>query len=174
VSVGTGIGMGLVIDGKLHRGAHGAAGEIAYLPLAGGSVDDEEARRHGALEAAVSASAVVRAARRNGLRGPLSARRVFAAAAGGDPRAGAVVTEEARLVAGAIASVVAVVDPPLVVLGGGIGRAPGFLEAVRVELASLSPLAPPLRVSALGDDAVVDGSLALGLERAWELVLAAR
>src|SRR5262249_1474339 len=125
VSVGTGIGMGLVLGGQLVRGAHGVAGEIAYMPLSGGAgtgpgrcrprggageiaympmsggagTDPEDAGRRGALEASASASAVVRAARRAGMRGQVSARRVFAAAAKGDERAAAVVAEEARLVA---------------------------------------------------------------------------
>jgi predicted NBD/HSP70 family sugar kinase len=174
VSVGTGIGMGLVIDGRLHRGSHGAAGEIAYLPLGGPEVSANEARRHGLLEAAASASAVVKSARSRGMRGPLSARDVFAAAALGDTHASAVVSEEVGLVARAVSSVVAVVDPELVVLGGGIGRAPGFAEAVASELERLVPFAPELRVSALGTDAVVDGGLALGMERAWQRVLERR
>src|SRR5499427_4109748 len=63
VWIGTGIGLGLVLDGKLHRGAHGVAGEIAYMPISEGQGNDEgDARRRGALEAAGSASAVVRAA----------------------------------------------------------------------------------------------------------------
>src|SRR3984957_4518480 len=93
VSVGSGIGMGLVVGGRLHRGRHGVAGEIAYLPISGGQgADPGDARRRGPLEAAASAPAVVRAARRAGMRGQVSARRVFEAAApgggGARPRVG--------------------------------------------------------------------------------------
>jgi predicted NBD/HSP70 family sugar kinase len=172
VSIGTGIGMGLVLAGKLHRGAHGAAGEIAYLPI-GEEVDPVDARRRGMLEAAASASAVVRAARRAGMRGSnLSARKVFAAAAGGDERAAALVRAEARLVAKALGSVIAVVDPELVVLGGGIGRAPGFAGMVAEALRAVVPVLPEFRVSALGEDAVVDGCLAAGRELAWVKLMA--
>ena len=174
VSVGTGIGMGLVIDGKLHRGAHGAAGEIAYLPLGSEGADVREVRRRGALEAAASAAAVVRAARMRGLARHASARSVFAAAADGDASAQEVVGEEATLVAKALASVVAVVDPELIVLGGGIGRAPGFAAEVAARLEPLAAVVPEIRVSALGDDAVVDGCLAAGMERLWERVLRSR
>jgi predicted NBD/HSP70 family sugar kinase len=168
VWIGSGIGLGLVLDGRLHRGAHGVAGEIAYMPISEGQgTDAEDARRRGALEAAGSAPAVVRAARRAGMRGPVSARSVFAAAARGDERAAAVVAGEARLVAKAISAVVTVVDPELVVLGGGIGQAPGFAAAVTAELRVLSPVLPEVRVSALGTDAVVDGCLASGTELAW-------
>ena len=168
VHVGSGIGMGLVIDGKLHRGAHGVAGEIAFLPLADDQeVDRGEARRRGVLEAVAAASAVVRQARRAGMRGPVSARRVFESAARGDTRASAVVAEEARLVASAICCVVAVADPQLIVLGGGIGQAPGFAGAVTRTLRAVAPVLPEVKVSALGTDAVVDGCLAEGTGLAW-------
>jgi predicted NBD/HSP70 family sugar kinase len=173
VSVGTGIGMGLVLGGRLHRGAHGAAGEIGYLPLgAGAGIDARDARKRGSLEAAASAAGIVRAARRAGISRPGSARQVFAAAAEGDERAARVVRDEAVLVAQAICAVVAVTDPELIVLGGGIGQADGFLAAVQRELRGLAPVQPELRVSALGADAVVDGCLAAGIERAWEIATA--
>jgi predicted NBD/HSP70 family sugar kinase len=169
VSIGTGIGMGLVIDGRLHRGVHGAAGEIAYLPLETATADPDDIRRRGGLEAAASAAGIVHAARRAGMARAGSAREVFEAAAAGDERAARVVAAEAALIARAACSIIAVVDPELVVLGGGIGKAAGLLDAVRVELSRLSPVQVDLRVSALGDESVVDGCLASGLDRAWEL-----
>jgi predicted NBD/HSP70 family sugar kinase len=173
VSVGTGIGMGLVLDRKLHRGAHGAAGEIAFLPLENGAIDPRDARRRGALESAASSAAVVRAARQAGARFR-SARSVFAAAAAGDNRARKAVAAEAIVVARALASIVVVVDPELIVLGGGIGRAPGFADEVSARLAELSPIVPEVRPSALGDDAVVDGCLAVGGDQLWERVMSSR
>src|SRR5271169_5370452 len=72
VHIGTGIGMGLVIGGQLLRGAHGVAGEIAFMPLSGGAgADEHEVRKRGPLETAASASGVVRAARHGGMRGPV-------------------------------------------------------------------------------------------------------
>ena len=169
VWVGTGVGMGLVIDGKLHRGVHGVAGEIAFMPIsAGQGADPDDARRRGALEAAGSAAAVVRAARRAGMRGSVSARRVFEAAAAGDERAVQIVADEAALVARAVCAIITVVDPELVVLGGGIGQAPGFAAMVAGELSRLAPVMPEVRVSALGTDAVVDGCLASGADLAWQ------
>ncbi len=172
VHIGTGIGMGLILGGQLLRGAHGVAGEIAFLPMSGGmGADEHEARKRGTLEAAASASGIVRAARHGGMRGPVSARRVFAAAEGGDERAAAVVAEEARLVARAVCAVITVVDPELIVLGGGIGRAPRFAEAVSRELEKIAPVLPAIRVSALGTDAVVDGCLTAGTDLAWGRVM---
>jgi predicted NBD/HSP70 family sugar kinase len=174
VSVGTGIGLGLVLGGRLHRGFHGAAGEIGYLPLGQGlGVDPRDARKRGSLEAAASAAGIVRAGRKAGMRGTVTARRVFEAASDGDARAAEIVAQTTTLVARAVCAVVTVVDPELVVLGGGIGQAPGFRDAVSAELKRIAPVLPDVRVSALGDQAVVDGCLAAGVERAWQLVTAA-
>lgn len=171
VSIGTGIGMGLVLNGTLQRGAHGAAGEIAYLPLESADTDPQDVRRRGGLEAAASAGGIVYAANRAGL-GVANAREVFAAAASGDARAQRVVAAEAAVVARAICAVIAVIDPELVVLGGGIGTADGLIDTVRCALADLAPVPTEVRVSALGVDSVVDGCLASGLDRAWAALTA--
>lgn len=167
VSIGTGIGMGLVLDGKLRRGAHGAAGEIAYLPLETAIADAADVQRRGGLEAAASAAGIVHAAKHAGMTRSTSARQVFEAAHRGDERARQVVAHEAELVARALCSIIAVVDPDLIVLGGGVGKADGFVDAVRAELAARAPVATEVRVSALGVDSVVDGCLASGLDSAW-------
>ena len=72
----------------------------------------------------------------------------------------------------AICAIIAVVDPGLVVLGGGIGQAPGFAAVVGAELAQIAPVLPELRVSALGTSAVVDGCLASGADLAWRRLTA--
>jgi predicted NBD/HSP70 family sugar kinase len=99
---------------------------------------------------------------------------VFEAAESGDGHAREIVAEEAAIVARALAAVALVLDPELIVLGGGIGRAPGFAEQVSVRLAELSPVVPEVRPSALGPDAVVDGCLAVGGDQLWERVLSSR
>jgi predicted NBD/HSP70 family sugar kinase len=97
---------------------------------------------------------------------------VFEAAAAGDARAAEIVAGEADLVARAVCAIITVVDPELVVLGGGIGQAPGFAETVAAALSRFAPVMPELRVSALGTDAVVDGCLASGAELAWQRLTA--
>ncbi|TCO17321.1 putative NBD/HSP70 family sugar kinase [Kribbella steppae] len=169
VSVGTGIGMGLVLDGKLRHGSHGVAGEISYLPFTEGSGSDaRDARKRGSFDASASAAAVVRAARRAGVRGASSAEKVFAAAARGDSVAAEVVAEEALLVAKAVCTVITVVDPELIVLGGGIGQAPGFLDAVVDQLRVLAPVLPDVKATVLGTETVVAGCIAAGLDQAWQ------
>lgn len=172
VSIGTGVGVGLVLDGRPFSGAHGAAGEVGFM-----SLDDEDdagspdTRRRGALDAAASADGIVRAARHNGMTGRLSAKRIFEAAAAGDQRAAGAVQGEMRLVARMVANVTAVIDPALVVLGGGVGSAPGFAEAVAAQVAKLVPIVPEIRTSALGNEAIVKGGLAAGVDLAWQRVL---
>ncbi|MCO5992019.1 ROK family transcriptional regulator [Actinoallomurus rhizosphaericola] len=175
VSIGTGIGMGIIVDGRLYRGARGAAGEIAFLPM--GETDPlahaADSRRHGMLESVASAPAVVATARRMGMTGEITAKRVFDEARDGEPAAVRAVAREADHVAHALAGVIALLDPELIVLGGGIGGhgADVFLGEVRDRLETMTPLgAPRVEVSPLGDEAVVLGTLATGLATARALV----
>jgi predicted NBD/HSP70 family sugar kinase len=174
VSVGTGIGMGIVIDGQLYRGARGAAGEIGFLPLGDGDPGDESSakRRHGSLESVASAEAVVANARRLGMKGRPTAKQVFESVRRQDKAAVAAVRGEAEHLARAVAAVTSVLDPELVVLGGGIGRNGDLLIApMERRLSKLLRMPPPpIMVSALGDDAVVLGALAIALARAREKV----
>jgi predicted NBD/HSP70 family sugar kinase len=176
VSVGTGIGMGIIIDGQLHRGARGAAGEIGFLPLGESEPETEETnkRRNGSLESVASADAVVANARRLGMRGVLSAKQVFESTRDNDKAAMTAVRVEAEHLARAVAAVTSVLDPELVVLGGGIGRNGDLLILpMQRQLRKLLRMPPPrLMVSALGDDAVVLGALAIALVRARETVFA--
>ncbi|TAN32420.1 ROK family transcriptional regulator [bacterium] len=171
LSVGTGIGMALVIDGQLYRGAHGAAGEVAYMPLGMGDPRDPANRRRGAFEEAAAAAGVVRIARQYGMRMPLSPERIFTAARRGHAVASRVVEAEASRLALAIATVAPVLDPELVILGGGIGRNGDLLlEPIERELRQLLPFRPRVAVSALGEDAVLRGAVAIALEVARERV----
>ena len=162
--VGTGVGMGIVIGGELYRGAGGAAGEIGYMPIGNGDPADPRFRRRGMLEEWAGASAVTGAARASGLRQP--AKGIFAAARRGDSRAADVVEEEAGRIATAIAGVAPVLDPELIVLGGGIGGNPDILPAVERRLSSISPFAPRLATSELGEEAVLHGAVVTALESA--------
>ncbi|MGF6753560.1 ROK family protein [Paraburkholderia sp. GAS42] len=169
MSVGTGIGLGIVADGKLHRGAHGFAGEIAVLPPAPSTVDAPlpGARHRGLFEACAAAKAIVAHAHRLGLNAA-SAEDVFVAADAGDRRALECVAEEARQLAWGLASIVPILDPALIVLGGGIGRnGTLLLPAIREYLAEwlLIPL-PEFAISATGTDGVLLGAIELGLDRA--------
>jgi predicted NBD/HSP70 family sugar kinase len=174
VSVGTGIGMGIVIDGQLYRGARGAAGEIGFLPLGDGdaAIDEDSKINRGTLESVAAADAVVATARRHGMTGRPTAKQVFESVRFNDKAAIAAVRVEAEHLARAVAAVTSVLDPELVVLGGGIGRNGDLLIApMERKLHKLLRIPPPsIMVSAVGDDAVVLGALAIALARAREKV----
>jgi predicted NBD/HSP70 family sugar kinase len=171
--VGRGVGLGLVLNGELFRGAGRAAGEVGYLPFGSSLSPGSKGRRGGPLDASVGASGVVDEARRLGMKGPLNARRIFAAARRADAIAQKVVATEAQRIAFTIAAVVPVVDPELVVLGGGIGRNGDLLlEPIERELKALSPFHPRVDVSALGEDAAVLGAVAAALQSAQDRLFA--
>jgi predicted NBD/HSP70 family sugar kinase len=175
--VGTGLGAGLVVDGKVFAGSRGAAGEIAYLPMYPLPVEGEMRGdlRRGALEDAVSGDAVVRLAKAMGMAGVKSAKEVFEAAREGSDAARRVVEHEAARLAHAVAALAAVLDPELVVLGGGIGRnADLLLEPLQTTLRDLTPLRPRVVVSKLGEEAVLLGAVATAADVARDRVFEAR
>ncbi|HEU5477520.1 MAG TPA: ROK family transcriptional regulator [Gaiellaceae bacterium] len=168
VSVGTGLGAGLVLRGELHRGFHGAAGELDFVSAGMGDGIDPCA-------AALSAVAEQAAAGRStALAPPYRPPDIFAAAASGDAVAREVVAEEARRIALHVVPVAAVSDVGLVVLGGGIGANAVLRDEIRGLLARWLPYPPRVEISSLGDAAVLTGALALGLEAALDNVFETR
>ncbi len=171
LSVGTGMGMGLVLGGELHRGNHGAAGEVDWA-LAGLAEDvDPSADGVAALAARVAPAGSTGTS----LAPPYDARAVFAAARRGDPLGRTVVEEVARRIAAHIAPIAAVADPALVVLGGGLGaNGDLLLTPVRRLLAEWIPYPPRVEISSLGEAAVLMGALAVGLRSALDNVFVNR
>ena len=177
MSIGTGIGAGIVVDGAVHLGARGAAGEVGWLPLRVGAVDLANTVG-GPLEDAASGPAILARlgwaiddGRATALTHEASLPDVFDAAVAGDALARELVDEEARLLAFAIASVSAVLDPGLVVLGGGLGANPGLLEPVRRHVAAMLPDPPEIVTSTLGDRAAFHGAVAVALDAVREEIL---
>lgn len=173
LTVGTGIGMGILLGGSLFRGAHGAAGEIADLPY--GSVPaGVTGHRPGPVEVAAAGDAVVSAARSAGLS-LSTAKAVFDAARAGDARAVQVVADEASKLALVVSVITAVLDPGLIVLAGGIGRNADLLaDPMRRELAETIPRVPEIVGGELGDDAVLVGAIVIAMDTAWDLVFERR
>ena len=171
LSVGTGLGAGLVLGGELHRGRNGAAGEVD-LVAAG---RDDEIDPCATAVSAYAARLVAANGKPTRLQPPYDVRAIFGAARTGDEVARAVVDEEARRIALHIAPVAAVTDIALVVLGGGIGtNADLLLEPIRALLAEWLPYPPRVQVSSLGDGAVLTGALAVGLRSAVDNLFANR
>ena len=167
LSVGTGMGSGLVLRGELHRGHHGAAGEIDFA-LVGLAQDVDPCA--GAISAYAARLAEQRAFDTE-LGPPFDARAIFAAARANDPLGRAVVDETARRIAAHLVPIAAVADVSLVVLGGGLGSNGDLLLApVRRFLTGWIPYPPRVEVSSLGEAAVLTGALAVGLRTARENV----
>src|SRR3954447_24425236 len=164
ISIGAGVGMGIVIQDELFRGFHGAAGEIGYLPLARDPFDVHH-RRLGGLEDEVGAEGLLAAYREAGGSAD-SAREVFERSRTGDTLAVTVVETAAQRIGLAIATVCAVIDPELVVLGGRIGGASDLLPAVRATVGRLLPLPTRIETSQLAERAALEGTLAMGLREA--------
>ena len=168
LSVGTGLGAGLVLNGELHRGRNGAAGEVDYA--LGGGLERENDPCAGALSA--FARRLVEATdHETTLAEPFDVPSMFAAARAGDALGLAVVAEEAERIARHIAPISAVADIELVVIGGGIGaNGDLLLTPTRARLAEYLPYPPRVEASSLGDAAVLTGALAVGRDAALDSV----
>ncbi|HEV2425162.1 MAG TPA: ROK family protein [Terriglobia bacterium] len=174
VALGTGIGSGVVVDGRLCHGRTGNAGELYRFNVdwrrwAGdfGDTGYFEAHVGGLGIASAGRRALgVRARRGVNLVSAYDAQFVFEAFRGRDPRAKAVLERAFTMLGVGIADLVCVLDPDLVVLGGGLTRgAPEFmLKTVQRVLRRIHPdIAPPVRLSALGDRAQLYGAISAAL-----------
>lgn len=176
LSIGTGIGAAIVVDGRLAQGRHMAAGEVGYLVLARDQLAEGDARTLGAFERVAAGPAIaVRATEllaEDGPRSsladaPVTTEAVFLAASAGDRLAGRVIEELLDHVAMAIVAIAAVADPEVVILDGSVGRAlepflPGLVERIAPQL----PTPPRVVTSTLGPNATVLGAVAAALQLA--------
>lgn len=161
IALGTGIGMGLINDGRLLRGARGMAGEIGFLPL-GADPRDPAVHEMGPLESVVGGAALATAYRRRGGTG-VGSLRDLDRAGHNDAYLEAVLDSLATRVAEAILSIESVVDPALYVLGGGIGGRPDLPGRVTAALALFVGTSRDVRPSLLGHRAGVLGAASAAL-----------
>jgi predicted NBD/HSP70 family sugar kinase len=162
-------GLGLAIDlgGTLLRGARGGAGEIGYMPI-GGDTN---------FQSLVGGAAVLELAARHGMAAKTAAGTMAAAtarAAEDDPASLEFVTTLAGRIAIGLSAVVAVLDPPLVVIGGEVGQAGGTLlgTAVATALAEAAPLDTTIATTRVQDDAALLGAQEAGRASVQETLLA--
>ncbi|MCM2293283.1 ROK family transcriptional regulator [Allorhizobium sp. BGMRC 0089] len=164
LSLGTGIGLGMLIDGKLIKGATGAAGEIAYLPF-GFDPYARESLERGAIETALGAKAILARYTAEGGRAD-NLRDLLAEAEIGQEPALSVITAAARLAALLVVSVDAMINPEKIVLGGNTGRHPLIFNLIEKELPRLSRRRIDLETSRLGTRATLIGAVAIALNQA--------
>ncbi len=180
VTLGTGIGGGLVLDGRLYTGANGLAGEVGHILLRHGGEKCGCGRR-GCWEAYASTSALIRQTKAYALENPKSAVRMacgedFSALSGrtafdlykaGDVGGSSVVETWMDYVAAGLADLVHIFQPSLILIGGAISREGEALLApirrkLEKELYSDSLPRPKIRAAALGNDAGLIGAAFLG------------
>ncbi|MFC4001077.1 ROK family protein [Prauserella oleivorans] len=186
VALGTGIGAGLLLDGRIFRGAHGVAPELGHLCVVPGGRPCP-CGKYGCWErycsgTALAATAIELLARHPGRStvlaretagdpGSVTGRRVAGAARDGDPIALLAMAELARWLGEGLALVADVYDPEIVVIGGGVSEsAPLFLDEAReryvraVTGVGHRPLAR-IRTTQLGDEAAIVGAATLAREK---------
>ncbi len=179
ITLGTGIGSGIILNGKVWKGFHGIGGELGHMILKlGGKLCS--CGNHGCVEQYCSASAIIRMAREGladhpeslinaicgGDPGKINAKSVFDALHKEDPWADQIFTEYVSCLAQTIANVTNFLDPEIIILGGGVSKAGSvLLEAVRMEfpkyvLFNDQPL-PRVEIASLGAEAGIIGAAML-------------
>jgi predicted NBD/HSP70 family sugar kinase len=158
LALGTGTGLGLLIDDKLLRGASGAAGEIADLPIVRES-NSQGPTTFGTFELEVGSLAIVDRYRRQSGSAAITVRDIFRLLEEGDEVAASVLDATARWVALAVVTLQSLLDLELIVFGGSIGLRPELYERVRRALPALYSRPIAIARSQLGDRAGLMGAL---------------
>ena len=187
VKIGTGIGAGIIADGRLHRGAQGSAGDVGHIQVSDDPGVVCRCGNLGCLEALAGGDAIGRAgeaAAREGRsdrlqlsldqRGTVTAEDVARAASAGDPVAVALLQAAGRRVGAMLAGIVNFFNPSLIVIGGGVANSPDqLLAAIRESIYRRSlPLATRellVHRSSLGGQAGVIGASSMVVDQLFAL-----
>ena len=178
LAIGTGIGAGIVLNGRLFHGMDWSAGEIGYMLVPGTATEPVETGEPGALERIVGGEGIKAQwqsqwnPQLTKLPKDLLATQVFDHAVAGDALARKVLHQSAETLAFAIYNLAVVLNCPLFVLGGSVGLHPAFWELTQKILAARDKrVQPELVRSTLGPDAQLNGAVYLALETAASRVL---
>jgi predicted NBD/HSP70 family sugar kinase len=160
ITIGTGIGAGIMIGGRLHHGHHYLAGEIALMCMAPEYVETDFGSR-GCLESLAGLRALSdRWSHSEPENEDSWVGALLAAAKSGDPLARKAVHETMTLIGMAIANLSVVLDPSMIVVGGPLfSKGPSLIEDVRRIVSRIVPMPAQIVVSALGEEAPLIGSL---------------
>ena len=173
VTLGTGVGGGVIVDGHMIVGHHGAGGEIGHICVNREEEDACGCGLHGCLEQYASATGIAKLARKalsgeheeTVLHGEPSAKDVFDAVKAGDALATRIADEFGRYLGGALASIAVVADPAVFVIGGGVSKAGPvlipFVEKAFREKAFFANKDTKIVLAELGNDAGICGAARL-------------
>ena len=166
IIIETGVGAGIFVNGRLHRGSTWEAGEIGYLLVTGTSGSNIAADRTGQLEDAISGKAIEQAWRKEGASVGLRATEILDAAGAGNPVARRILENTALILSHAISNIGLILNPSVIVIGGEVGSNSSLFDRT-VELIERNEVArPKLIQSALGSDAQLFGAIFAALELA--------
>jgi glucokinase len=179
LTVGTGVGAGIFINGQMYHGADWAAGEIGYLYVPGAEESPLAILNPGPLEGLIGARAIERAWKSlgggNGKSGgpklPMGAGSIIDLAEEKEPIAITLLQQTARILADAITNICVVLNPSLVVLGGRVGSRPALFKATREIIERNEFCRPRLAVSTLATEAAVLGAVHLAVSEAERKIL---
>jgi glucokinase len=178
LTIGTGIGGGLVLDGRLYHGASNLAGAAGWMIVDENQSAVASRRKIGGLESVaagpglvISAERAIAGGARSSIPTPVTTHGILAAADAGDPLASSLLEGAGRAVGLAIVGIVSVLNPDVVIIGGGLGIATGvYVDQAKQAVAQLAqPVsAGAVRIvkSELADDAPLLGAARLALRHA--------
>lgn len=178
VTLGTGVGGGIIVNGKVVAGFNGAGGEIGHITVNHDEIEACNCGQYGCLEQYTSATGIVRVAKRKlakttdetSLRKfePLTAKDVFDAAKAEDAIALGLVDEVCGILGAALSNIACVVNPEVIVIGGGVSKAGDILiESIQkhyIETAFLSCRDTKFALAGLGNDAGMYGCVQMLLD----------
>jgi len=175
VTLGTGVGGGIIVDGKIVAGFNGAGGEIGHITVNPDEIEACNCGNYGCLEQYTSATGIVRMAKRKLAKSddettlrsfePLTAKDIFDEAKIGDEVAKELVDELGKILGSTLAMITCVVNPEAVVVGGGVSKAGAILidtiQEHYKETAFYASKETRFELATLGNDAGIYGCAAL-------------
>lgn len=178
VTLGTGVGGGIIVDGKIVAGATGAGGEIGHITVNEAEIEPCNCGQYGCLEQYASATGIVRMAKRKLAKSDeatsirnmedISAKIIFDEAKAGDEIAKGLVDELGKILGSALSNIACVVNPEVVVIGGGVSKAGTILTDVIkkyfVETSFLACKDAKFVLAELGNDAGIYGCVQMILD----------
>ncbi|MBP3677398.1 MAG: ROK family glucokinase [Agathobacter sp.] len=178
VTLGTGVGGGIIIDGKIVAGFHGAGGEIGHITVNPDEIEACNCGQYGCLEQYASATGIVRMAKRKLAKTddettlrkiePLTAKDIFDEAKAGDEVAKELVDELGEILGSALSNLACVVNPEAIVIGGGVSKAGAILiDTIQEHFKETSFHAlkeTRFELATLGNDAGIYGCMAMLLD----------
>ncbi len=178
VTLGTGVGGGIIVDGKIVAGFNGAGGEIGHITVNNEEIEPCNCGQYGCLEQYTSATGIVRMAKRmlaktaeeTSLRNyaDLTAKDIFDEAKAGDHIAIGLVNELGEILGGALSNLACVVNPEIIVIGGGVSKAGQILidtiQKHYIETAFHACRSTSFVLASLGNDAGMYGCVKMVLD----------